>query len=89
MAKKSGAGTFALLLAGLAFAFTLYMAVAVNDREDSCDAEYSSRVAQEIAEQECAAGKEDQNLMLISGGVAVALLVFGLVRRYQPGSTSD
>lgn len=84
MAKKSGAGTFALVLAGVAFAFTIYMAVSGNDRDDSCDAQYSSRVAEQIAEQNCNAQKEDKNLMLISGGVAVALLVFGLVRRYQP-----
>lgn len=83
MAKKSGAGQFALVLAGVAFAFTVYMAVWNNDRhaEDSCDSR-----AEYAVSQNCGAQKEDKSLMLISGGVAIALLVFGLIRRYQPSS---
>lgn len=69
-----------MILAAVFAAFAVYMAVLTNDHsEAACDRRYST-------EQACTAKKEDKNLMLISGGVAVVFLVFGLIRRYPPNS---
>jgi len=64
-------------------AFTVYMMVWNNDRHSDLDCEKSRAYG---TEQACAAKKEDKNVMLISGGAAIAFLVFGLIRRYPPNN---
>lgn len=79
-------GTLTLVLAGLAFVFTVYLGMWNNDRHTgtgSCE-NMTSTYGSELAQDNCRAESEDRNLMYGAGAVAVALLVVGLVRRYQP-----
>jgi hypothetical protein len=75
--------TIALVLAGLLFAFTVYIGVWNNSHHagrSRCDESYRYS-----SEQGCAAETEDKNLMWVGGAAAVGLLALGLVTRYQPG----
>ncbi len=74
-----------LVLAAVLAAFTVYMAAWNNDRHSDLSCDRGSSYA---TEQACTAKNEDRILMLASGGGAIALLVFGLIRRYPPGSRS-
>lgn len=81
MMSRTAVSTIALVLAGLLFAFSVYMFTWNSDQHprNSCDS-YS----RSYHEDSCRAQKEDRNLMLGSGTGALGLLVFGLVLRYTP-----
>jgi hypothetical protein len=71
--KSRSKGNVALILAALFFAFAVFVGVVNNGR---CN-------------NHCGAHTEDQNLMLVSGAIAIGFLVLGLVRRYQPARNQE